>query len=138
MVFSNNTKIQTWYKLWYKEKRFSYLSCKVWTYFCKNFTMYLVCLFISFGTKSSKFMFAFEFLLGLVYSAWAFISVQRSPSWQLFTYTEFHSAKSFQVMRNFFWSVFSCISTWKNSVFGHFSHSGLFSESAQLFMLSIF
>ena len=33
-----------------------------------------------------------------------------------------HCVKSVQI-RSYFWSVFSCIQTWNNSIFGHFSRS---------------
>ena len=42
-----------------------------------------------------------------------------------------HCMKSVQI-RSFFWSVFSCIRTKKNSVFGHFLGSDKQSESARL------
>ena len=38
-----------------------------------------------------------------------------------------HCVKSIQI-RSFFWSIFSCIRTRKNSVFAHFSGSGMYVE----------
>ena len=40
-------------------------------------------------------------------------------------------------IRIFFWSIFSCIQTRKNSVFGHFSHSGTLGETLSSDMSSI-
>ena len=39
-----------------------------------------------------------------------------------------HCVKSVQI-RSFFWSVFSCIRTRKNSIFGHFSRSAVYATS---------
>ena len=46
---------------------------------------------------------------------------------KLFPFIDLHCVKSVQI-RSFFWSVFACIWTRKNSVFGHFSRSAKYGE----------